>query len=344
MRLRCWAAVLLAAVPAWAQGDPVAELARRIREGKVRVQFDARRGYLPWLLEALGIPAASQMLVFSKTSVQAMLIEPDNPRRLYFNDSVVVGTVRGGSMEVVAQDPRNGLQFYLVDQNAARFREDVPPFSRRPDCMNCHLSHTTGLAEIRLRSVHPGPTGAPLDPHAPDTDNRTPFARLWGGWFVTGTVEAAHLGNTRWDGRNRPVAVPPPETSDVAALLVFEHQARMMNLLARAARDASAVPDLVDAMLFVDEAPLPAPVRGASGFTEAFEARGPRDRRGRSLRDLDLRTRLLRYPCSYMIYSPAFRALPEATRAAIDRRMRQVLARRDAWDREAILEILRDTM
>ena len=48
-----------------------------------------------------------------------------------------------------------------------------------------------------------------------------------------------------------------------------------------------------------------------------FAAEGPFDSRGRSLRQLDLNRRLLRYPCTFMIYSPAFRALPAETRQAI---------------------------
>ena len=69
----------------------------------------------------------------------------------------------------------------------------------------------------------------------------------------------------------------------------------------------------MDYLLFIDEAPLPGPVHGTSGFAEKFAAKGPFDRRGRSLRQLDLRTRLLRYPCSYMIYSQAFDSLPRAS-------------------------------
>ncbi len=85
-------------------------------------------------------------------------------------------------------------------------------------------------------------------------------------------------------------------------------------------------------------------MRGAlSGFAEKFEARGPRDSQGRSLRDLDLNTRLLRYPCSYMIYGDAFDALPATAKSAIYGRMLDVLAHRDAADRAAILQILRET-
>jgi hypothetical protein len=85
---------------------------------------------------------------------------------------------------------------------------------------------------------------------------------------------------------------------------------------------------------------------------EHLSAAGPRDRRGRSLRDLDLTTRLLRYPCSYMIYSAAFDGLPTVVREAIYRRLWHVLSGRDrspryaslsVEDRRAIIEILRET-
>ena len=105
-------------------------------------------------------------------------------------------------------------------------------------------------------------------------------------------------------------------------------------------------------MLFADEPPLPAPVKGTSGFAERFSAEGPKDAKGRSLRQLDLQTRLLRYPCSYMIYSDAFGALPAPMRAAVYARLADVLsgndrdpryARLSAADRRAVLDILRAT-
>jgi hypothetical protein len=113
-----------------------------------------------------------------------------------------------------------------------------------------------------------------------------------------------------------------------------------------------AVNAVVDYLLFVDEAPLPGRVEGTSGFAAYFARRGPFDRRGRSLRELDLNARLLRYPCSYLIYSPAFDQLPSNTRDAIYRRMWQILSgaeRSDRYatltqaDRTAVIEILRDT-
>ena len=70
----------------------------------------------------------------------------------------------------------------------------------------------------------------------------------------------------------------------------------------RAERPLDAiVSELVDYLLFVDERPLPGPVDGTSPFARVFAAGGPRDAHGRSLRQLDLHTRLMRYPCSYLI-------------------------------------------
>jgi hypothetical protein len=111
--------------------------------------------------------------------------------------------------------------------------------------------------------------------------------------------------------------------------------------------------EVVDYLLFIDEAKLTGRVRGQSGFAERFSARGPRDRQGRSLYELDLNQRLMKYPCSYLIYSPAFDALPASAKDPIYRRLWDVLSgqEQDAryrsalsrTDRQSIVEILRDT-
>jgi hypothetical protein len=151
-------------------------------------------------------------------------------------------------------------------------------------------------------------------------------------------------------------AAYPVATSDIAALLVFDHQGRAINLLTRlgwetriAGGEATLasnsewrdlVNETADYLLFTDEAPLTSPVAGVSGFAQRFSAAGPRDRAGRSLRQLDLKTRLFRYRCSYMIYSPAFDALPAAARDAVYARMRETLLNRG--DRE-VMDILDET-
>ena len=118
-------------------------------------------------------------------------------------------------------------------------------------------------------------------------------------------------------------------------------------------RIKSAGEPLVEYLLMSGEAELTAPIRGTSGFAEEFARRGPRDSKGRSLRDFDLQTRLFKYPCSYLVYSPSFAALPAEVKNYVLHRMREVLSGRDqsekfkhlsAADRQAILEILDDTL
>ena len=323
--------------------DPVAALSLRIEQGTAQLSFDRTYGYLPALLEALHVPVESQMAVFSKTSIQSLRIEPSNPRVLYFNDSVAVGWVRGGFIELAAQGPTKGIQFYVLQQ-----RPDER-LTHREDCLNCHKSGTT-----LIRSVTSATDGVPSGEI--DTDSRTPFEQLWGGWYVTGDIGSArHRGNAVFANSERRELTPALDSrgaltssSDVVALLVFEHQMRMMNLLAH----PDNIKELVDYMLFIDEPPLANKIVGTSGFSEKFTAMGPYDSKGRSLRQFDLEHRLMRYPCSYMIYAAAFDGLAADAKDAVYRRMWQVLSGEDRSgrysrlsldDRRAIVEILRDT-
>jgi hypothetical protein len=127
--------------------------------------------------------------------------------------------------------------------------------------------------------------------------------------------------------------------------MLFAHQMRAWNLLAQASGN---VEDLADQLVFADEAPLPRGVVGGSVFAEKFASAGPRDAAGRSLREFGGAfqggTRLMRYPCSYMIYSEAFDALPEGTRSAVYRRMWEVLKQNATTEeRDAVAAILRET-
>jgi hypothetical protein len=364
--------------------DPVTSLEKRIQSGKARLEFKADGlGYLPSLLENLGVNPDSQMLVFSKTSFQAPKISPSNPRALYFSDSVQVGFVRGGDvMEIIALDPKQGDIFYTLDTKKA----DQPTFDRRGvACLQCHMGPATlGVPGIMVASVYPDASGMPvLRLGEPVTDQRTPFGDRWGGWYVNGTHgKQFHRGNAvlrggmldfgesqnlttsagRFDPRGYLSAV-----SDIVALMTLEHQTRMTDLLVRlgwedriAEFDGKPSPQLdadlqaaVVYMLFADEAPLREPVKGVSGFTKTFAQPGPSDKKGRSLRDFDLQKRLFRYPLSYMIYSPAFEGLPSHVRERIYRCVYDVLsgknqgpefARLSADDRQAVLEIVRDTV
>jgi hypothetical protein len=170
--------------------------------------------------------------------------------------------------------------------------------------------------------------------------------------------------------------------SDVVALMTLEHQTQMVNLMTRVGWEArmaaaessaiskslgepagelrdsakhridAAVEELVQYMLFVDETKLTSPIRGTSGFTEEFAKRGPADPQGRSLREFDLKTRMFRYPLSYMIYSDAFDGMPDIVKERVYRRLYDILSGKDAnpkfanlsaADRKAIIEIVAAT-
>ena len=379
--------------------NAVADLNRRIEAGAAALAFEGPGGYLRAVLDALDMPVESQVLVFSPTSFQEDYIDFDNPRAIFFRDDVALGWVRGADvLEIAAQDRRQGTVFYSLEQTPSA----APRFRRRETCLACHLSwDTLGVPGLQVLSMFPMPN----DPHAyatgHPTDHRSRLEDRWGGWYVTGSHGGvAHMGNVEVEDVDDPHAtfgvVPPvieslagrldlegfpTPYSDIAALLVLEHQAHMTNLITRIGWEArrvehraqmvapadrgqgtddgrfreivdEAAVELVDYLLFVDEAPLPPGVAGGSGFAETFSARGPHDGRGRSLREISLDGRLFRYPCSYMIYTAAFDALPETALDAIYRRLWAVLSgeiadppydRLTHADRQAIVEILRDT-
>jgi len=357
-------------------------LAPKLADGTVRLEYQAGTGHLKSLLAALNVPESSQTLVFTKTSLQRHRIGPATPRALYFNDDVYVGFCQKGDViEVAAPDARLGTAFYTVSQ-----KPGDPTVRRQADnCLLCHGSSANrGVPGHVLRSVVPERDGEPsLSGSARRVDHTTPFAERWGGWYVTGTHGAmTHRGNQlagdREPGAGQNVTdlagrfnVKPYLTphSDVVALMVLEHQAGVHNRLARATlegrialqhedagteraiRDLSD--ELADFLLFRDEARLTAEVAGTSSFRAEFEKRGPFDNRGRSLRQFDLRTRLFKYPCSYLVYSDAFQKLPAEIKEYTLRRVYAVLtgatgakefAHLSTAYRQAIREILADTL
>ncbi|MBX9790512.1 MAG: hypothetical protein K2Y37_16455 [Pirellulales bacterium] len=380
----------------------VSKLQARLDQDELRLDYDEGQGYLRALLSALQVPVESQMLVFSKTSLQRDRISPQSPRAIYFNDEVYVGYCRSGEvLEISAVDPVLGAVFYTLEQQPA----EQPRFLRQTDnCLVCHSSsRTEGVPGHLVRSLFVDAGGQPiLSAGSYSVDHATPLEQRWGGWYVTGTHGSQrHLGNLIVLGKDvpRPVdnALGQNVTqlhgrfavenylaphSDIVALLVLEHQTLVHNRLTKAnytARQAleyqremnralgepetkrldsttrrlqAAADDLVEALLFVGEPKLTAPIAGTSGFAATFARAGPHDRQGRSLRDLDLRRRLFKYPCSYLIYSPAFDELPVQMRDCVWKRLWEVLndrqnvesfAQLSKSDRQAILQILRAT-
>jgi hypothetical protein len=209
-----------------------------------------------------------------------------------------------------------------------------------------------------------------------------------GNWVVENKRDPAAEGNT--NGQNVTelkarftVANYLTPHSDLVALLVFEHQTECHNRIARALittrqalhyqetlnkelgepadhkwdsvkrRIESAGEALVKYLLFCGEVKLTDPVTGTSDFAKEFAARGPFDRQGRALRQFDLKTRLFRYPCSYLVYSQGFTTLPQEVKGYVLKRLHEVLTGKDtseafahlsAADRKAVLEILRETL
>ncbi len=356
--------------------NPIVELNDRLRDNRLTFTFDARSGFLESALDALQLPVDSQLLVFSRGSLQGKRIGEKNPRAIYFNDGLALGWVRGGDViEVAVNDRTDGVVFYTLEQRA----DAAPPqFTRRFECLGCHVTgDTLGVPGLLMFSTSRAEAGA-FDGVPRHVDQSDPLERRFGGWFVTGTTGALrHLGNNvaALDGHRSgdltsvealfDTAGYRALTSDIAAHLVLTHQVGMINLLTRAAFEARvaeaslpAAPtgdqveaidglmngiaaEVVDQLLFLDEAKLPAGIHSESGFAERFSARGPRDRKGRSLYQLDLTRRLMKYPCSYLVYSPAFDALPAIVKLPIYRRLWDELPR--VKERQAIVEILRET-
>ncbi|HTW62987.1 MAG TPA: hypothetical protein VME17_00155 [Bryobacteraceae bacterium] len=240
--------------------DRIAQLEKHLENGQVKLDYaDNGWGYLPAILKKLDINVDSQVLVFSRTSIQNQRISPATPRAIYFNDDSAVGFVQNGDViELSAIDPRQGAVFYSMDTE----KSAKPDFARRDDCLRCHQgAPTMGIPGILVSSVRPNTDPEARDSHGAAfiTDDRTPFDVRWGGWYVTGTTGSqVDLGNNPQlaDPLNPGVAVKQgtqnitslagffdtskylAPTSDIVALLTLEHQTRMQNLMTRIGWDA----------------------------------------------------------------------------------------------------------
>lgn len=384
--------------------NPIVRLQERLARGEIRLEFKPPRGYLDSLLAALAIDPSSQVLVFSKTSLQIDRISAATPRAIYFNDDSYVAWVRGSELlELSVMDDELGAVFYTLSNSEAA----APTLERQTSrCLTCHDTYSMtggGVPRFLISSTPVDTNGVALeDQISHETDDQTPLAERWGGWYVTGVPDReAHLGNLQIPpgqglalrrahrpgtlasiGRLFDAAPYLTDKSDIVALLVLEHQVEVKNLITRLnfkarsflARDAASgtpepvtfatasprtqasirtmVEQVVRVMLFQNAAAYRGKLAGNSGFDRWFDAQGPRDPTGRSLRDFDLHKRLFRYPLSYVIYSEAFDALPPYVKGSIYARLREILTGQDhdaefsylsEADRVAVLEILTAT-
>ena len=348
--------------------DKLAELSAALSSGKTGAPDTGGLGRLRFVLETLGIPAESQVLVFSKTSLQNDLIQPENPRALYFSDNAYVGYVPGGAIEAIVHDPVLGPVFYLLESGGDG-RLSIGRDTN--NCMSCHAtSRTENVPGMLIRSVFPDESGHPLL-HLGTTDvtHETPLAERWGGYYVTGRSDLDHMGNLTFteDGTANPHGGQPADlraqinvakylrpTSDIVALLVLEHQVRMHTLLNAASLnyrrsrhfseilDPGADPDqgsagnvaeswadkITDCIFFKDEADLGEGVEGDPAFQNEFLARYPKAEGGDSLADFRLYGRIFKRRCSFMVYSDAFNGLPPTLRELVLEKMREAIAGR----------------
>lgn len=258
--------------------DAIARLQARIDGGEVVLAHDSTLGFLPALLRALDIPASSQGLVFSRTSLQTDKIAPWSPRAMYFNDDVYVAYVRESAfLEIAAVDPKAGAVFYTLSQQPGK----RPVFAREGGtCLMCHQSRGTGnVPGFMVRSTIADRNGYPVvGVHEGLTTDETPVRERFGGYYVTGThgssgrAASGHAGNVHAPVLSHEVTDKQayrhsfdvgsesarldlagkfdPSTylaasSDIVALMVLVHQANVHNMIA-SVHEASRDVDLTD--------------------------------------------------------------------------------------------------
>ena len=330
---------------------PFAAWIKNLESGRITLKHGSEKAFVLSVLDALKIPASSQMLVFSTTSLQLRLISPRTPRALYFSEDIYLGYVPGGRIEVISMDPELGAIFHIFDIPKNTRSLDIQRSNR---CMNCHASEETGYVPgLVMKSVVPGPTGGSLMAFRQDqTGHAIPLNQRFGGWYVTGRHHMQeHWGNSIGrlsDQELTRTSVEPGElfdfdryptaTSDILPQLLHEHQVGFINRVVEASYrartyeysdkgrlseeharelDQQAV-RIVRYLLFADEAILPhGGVGGDAQFKEDFLRNRRMASNGGSLKDLDLRTRLLKHRCSYMIYSTVFEGLPRSMKERI---------------------------
>ncbi|MGH6680819.1 MAG: hypothetical protein ACREDL_18245, partial [Bradyrhizobium sp.] len=235
--------------------NAVERLQQRLEDGQAKLTYEEGTGYLRSLLRELNVPPSSQMLVFSKTSLQRQRINPRTPRAIYFGDDAYVGFCqKGDRIEVTADDPQLGEVFYSLSQK----KNENPRLQRQGDnCLICHASSfNQGYPGHLARSVFADGSGLPiLASGTYRIDHSSPLRQRWGGWYVTGASgKQTHLGNliardshprledidnsanvnvTQLDRYFKTSSYLTPH-SDIVALMVLEHQTEMHNRLTRA--------------------------------------------------------------------------------------------------------------
>lgn len=239
-----------------ARDNPVARLGEDLKSGKVTLEYKGEHGYLESLLKALDIDPSSQVLVYSKTSLQHPHITAQTPRAIYFNEDTYIGWVQGTHLiEVTTTDAKLGSVYYLF-HNAPDVDEHVE--RKTHACLNCHDTYGNmggGVPELLAGSAVVNRQGNRLTEKFGVTrvTDATPLDDRWGGWYVTGqSGQQAHMGNILIDSLSEMPSLDAVRrenidsldelnyldtshylepTSDIVALLVLEHQVTVINQL-----------------------------------------------------------------------------------------------------------------
>jgi hypothetical protein len=372
--------------------DAVTNLQQNLASGRAKLEYEPVHGYLSSVLKQLHVPINSQTLVWSKTSSQADHTSPRSPRALYFNDNVYVGWAKDDDLlDVIAVDPRKGPIFFTLDQHQSDHPRFVRDASCMRCHFSSQTLNVPGLVIRSVFAKPDGHPLAQLTSFVAGHNNPL-SQRWGGWYVTGTHHPDTHMGNAFLSGQDADHLNLEPTSnitdlsdrfdtfkylspdSDAVALLVLDDAVRMQNLITRARFQAvhamedpalknqpadyrqkliaSAAEPLLLYMLFRDEAQLKGKMSGTTDFADEFAKVGPRDSKGRSLRDLDLKTRLFKYPCNYLIYSASFEALPTEMKDYIWQRLSEILTGSDqslafkgmaARDRTNVLDILLDT-
>jgi hypothetical protein len=313
--------------------DACSELLRRVGKKEVKLDTSSRQTLTKGLLDQLHVPVTSQLLVFSGTASQGAKVRSGNPRALYFNDEVYIGVVPEGFVEMIGVDPEFGPVWYSIEKVV---RGVAPEAQRDTSCFGCHGS-SSGVPSMFTRFVLPNEAGGRDDFLDSTEGHHAAFATRFAGYHVTsvaplshtkeGLITLRHAGKVAIKhikvGERYDPSLHLTRTSDIVAHLLHAHQVGFVNLAAEIntyARDgrlrspdvgkpdpevlSAMVDKLVRYMLFADEAPLPeGGVTGHPDYLRDFASNRRPCKVGPSLKDLDLRTRMFKYRCSYMIYT-----------------------------------------
>lgn len=371
----------------WKPKDRFAELQQRAMKGDVKIDTTNDKTFLTSLLAALNIPISSQIMVFSASSLQSERINPRNPRALYFNEDTYVGWVPGGLIEIIAADPEMGPMFYVF--NRLRPGGPIPDVERSTKCMNCHAGNATRrLPGLIAESLLVSRAGSSLETYRRDVQgHQIPLDIRFGGWHLTGehniANNKANIMGVPQNGKNVIVPVPPGEnsdlnlhllpTSDILPNLIHEHQMGFENRLVYAAYTVrqlkadrkgmlgAAEKDEIEERaqevaryaMFADEAKFPAKgMVGDPAYVEDFLRDRKTSKSGLSLKDLDMKTRIFKHRCSYMLYTDSWKAAPKELKERVYYHMALYLrdqadaqhAHLSPGERLAIRTILKETM